>query len=235
MEYISWDSSFFKKEIFKLKIESEFSIRSLKDLLPKKYDLVYLISSRNFFGNQITDKKQIFSCADFKVISNTNIKFSNIEIEEFDNSKLKIDKLYNLSIQSGIYSRFKRDQFFSQVQFEELYKRWIRNSVEDESKKVLVSILNKSIVGFVSYHTIGNKLVIELLAVDQEYRGKAIGSSLISTLKKIAQEKQLCEIEVVTQGVNLSAVKFYTKNKFKLKDTQYIFHYWNPKKYEYTI
>jgi ribosomal protein S18 acetylase RimI-like enzyme len=78
-------------------------------------------------------------------------------------------------------------------------------------------------------------LVIELLAVDQEYRGKAIGSSLISTLKKIAHEKQLCEIEVVTQGINLRAIKFYTKNKFKLRDTQYIFHYWNPKKYEYTI
>ena len=97
-------------------------------------------------------------------------------------------------------------------------------------KKICDSVLiykkEKKIVGFITLKRLESRVDIGLIAVDHNYRGKGIGQILMKSAEKWALERQINTIQVVTQIVNVPACLFYKKNKYKIKNIEYIYHFW---------
>jgi dTDP-4-amino-4,6-dideoxy-D-galactose acyltransferase len=137
--------------------------------------------------------------------------------------------LFSIVLESGEYSRFKIDKKISSDKFEKLYERWMLNGIEKiEGSVIYVStnILNE-IEGFIQIKILKEeKIIIELIAVSRQARGKGIGSKLLKDIENIANNNGISIIEVVTQDENVPATTFYLSNSFNLQKREYIYHLW---------
>ena len=83
----------------------------------------------------------------------------------------------------------------------------------------IVADKNHKIIGFL----IGVKMDFELakilmLAVSKTYRKQKIGSELLSQFLNIINIKNIKRIELEVRTNNITAIKFYQKHGFKIKD-----------------
>lgn len=141
------------------------------------------------------------------------------------------DKLLSLSIQSGGYSRFKRDPHFPDKLFEKLYQQWVIKSVTKEiAKDVLVYKVDNSEAGMITIEIKKNTCTIGLLAVDERFRGKGIGTMLIQAACMRARELGYNELSVSTQKENKSACSFYEKMGFNKDKEIFIYHIWTEQR-----
>ena len=132
------------------------------------------------------------------------------------NSKLKINthistcetytnepKLEELAIQSGIYSRFNIDQRIENNKFEDLYRLWMRNSLNRKiAKEVLLYKINQKVAGFANLGEKNKRGDIGIIAVDDTFRGKGIGKSLMESAEKWFSNHEYKLLQVITQGDN---------------------------------
>ncbi|MFQ3578796.1 MAG: GNAT family N-acetyltransferase, partial [Bacteroidales bacterium] len=153
------------------------------------------------------------------VIDNNIIDFE----ESFPDSEM-----IQLSIDSGVFSRYKIDKNFERKKFEEFFTLWIVNSVNKTfADKVFVYKKNRKTLGLVTVK-IKNKLGnIGIIAVNSETRGLGIGSKLIQKVQEYLLINSINELEVVTQKANNMACKFYIKNGFTINNIVNIYHVWN--------
>jgi dTDP-4-amino-4,6-dideoxy-D-galactose acyltransferase len=226
---LEWDTNFFGINIARLVCdginETEFN-NAIELLKRRRFQLIYCVcrdqESESFARvmGQLVDKKVVYH----KVFNHEVLPAGN-NIEEYLEEEPS-QKLYDLAIQSGLYSRFKIDTKLSDGKFDELYKAWIRNStLKKMAFKVLISKENDDLVGMITLGEKDGRADIGLLAVDCKYRGKGIGKSLIiaaeNEFKKIFKEGQ-----IVTQKDNLPACNLYEKNGYKIEKVEAIYHIW---------
>lgn len=69
-------------------------------------------------------------------------------------------------------------------------------------------------VGLATIHIENNEM--ELVTIDSLKPGKGIGTLLISEIIKIAKEKNVKRLWLITTNDNMNALKFYQKNNFHL-------------------
>jgi dTDP-4-amino-4,6-dideoxy-D-galactose acyltransferase len=137
------------------------------------------------------------------------------------------DKLKNLALQSGLYSRFKIDPGFQNNEYDRLYTEWIEKSVDRKlANEVLVYSEGNELLGFITLVLRGNTGAIGLIAVDENQRGKAIGKKLIGAALKYFSDHKVTSVEVVTQKANGAACRFYESCGFKIKSILNIYHLW---------
>ena len=227
-KFLEWDTNFFGFKIAKLTIDNiEELNNSIKYLFDNNYNLIYGYSDvlidnvvlLHQYNGKLVDKKVTLA---FDVID--HIKFeNNKEIE--DVSRIN-DCLIKLSIESGYYSRFKLDSNFQSSKFEEMYTKWIENSVSRKiADHVLVFNKNKGVLTL--KHSKNNyESMIGLLAVDEKSRGEKIGTKLIDFAKNKCKESNMKIIKVTTQLDNEVAMKFYKHNGFQIEKVEYIYHFW---------
>jgi dTDP-4-amino-4,6-dideoxy-D-galactose acyltransferase len=93
--------------------------------------------------------------------------------------------------------------------------------------EVLVYDMNKTIAGVV---TLGEKQLradIGLIAVDDLYRGKGIGTSLMLSAESwFASHTNFDLIQVVTQGANIAARSLYERCGYSVEKIEYVYHFW---------
>lgn len=216
IEPLEWDSHFFGHRIGKLKYTNASKSLPTDDYF-KDFDLVYIFSDVKLNNEyHLVDIKVTFE-------KTTISKSISKHIDHFDSNKHSYKELLGLVYLSGHDSRFLKDPFFGERAFKKLYKTWIDNSLVDSSVTILVYRKDNKIIGFVSFKEKGGNGHIELIAVASEARGQGVGEKLLNAVEnKLGPEKKLT---VPTQETNLKACYFYTKNKFKIKTKQYIYHY----------
>src|SRR3989344_4231472 len=56
--------------------------------------------------------------------------------------------------------------------------------------------------------------LLEYLYVEEDMRGKGVGSKLLKSTKKILKEKQIKMLKVVSLSSNIDAINFYKRNGF---------------------
>ena len=213
---LDWDSFFFEREIGFYSLKSKTNNFDFD----KKFDLVYIFStyplpSENF--PKCIDKKIVYT----KTITKQVPKDSKVAIY---NGNLNQD-LIDLSIQSGIYSRFKLDKKLSPY-FEKLYTLWIKNSIENTfADFVLVYRDEDKIVGFLTLKEKETYFDIGLFAVSEKYRGKGIGTALLTKVDSMIGIGK--EVRVVTQKDNQQACRIYEKHGLSKHSLTYIYHLWN--------
>lgn len=221
--FLKWDSEFFGFNIGKLisnKKEESYDF-------PIDYKLVYQFSDLEILelDRMLVDRKCVLTTELNEVDFEENI---DLEILDYDSLKHNYSALYSLVLQSGEYSRFKRDTNFSSESYERLYKEWLNRSLSKElASDVLVATIDNQVVGFITMFEKTSELAdLTLLAVDLQYRGRNIASNLIKKLKQVAKLKGYKMMQVVTQLDNKPAMNLYQKNLFEISNITYIYHIW---------
>lgn len=226
IEKVNWDSDFFRYPVGSLEVTSN-SLEDIshENLNRQDYRLLYIYSKSELSGyahfnmvdKKITYKKKL--CVDQGKKS----------LVEFDDNKHKYTELLELAYLSGKFSRFRTDKNFKNDEFSRLYKTWLdRSLAKDIAFKVLVSLEDDVITGFVTLKEKNKKCSqIGLIAVNNNFQGKRIGTKLIKECEIWSIENGYSELEVVTQFENKAARGLYEKNGFEVYNELYIYHYWN--------
>ena len=202
-------------------------------LKKEKVRLAYWASDPNDKGSQqaarlyhgfLADKKVTFM-VDVRRIPERSAGM-DWNIKEYADS-LPSANMEKLAIQIGKYSRFGVDPRIPEDNLIDMYKRWIRNSVNRQiADAVFVAYQSGKVVGMV---TVGNKNDrgdIGLMAVDPDVRGENLGVALVSTAQDWARRKGFRFAQVVTQGENIAACKLYKKCGYQIDKIEFFYHFW---------
>jgi len=234
LEILEWDSSFFGYPVAKVTTEKTAAdklgmiINEAKD---KGIRLLYVfadpgdvvsVESANTATAKLVDQKITFNMK----INPAVIPSVDDHIEEFEGNKPS-EKLVDLSMQSGLYSRYKIDREFKNNEFERLYLAWIENSVNKKiADHTFVYKEDGRELGFVTLKIKNNIGQIGLIAVDETSRGKSIGKKLVAAVVAKLIQKNIPELDVATQIDNDDACNFYKKTGFTGSKTENIYHIW---------
>ena len=236
-QILSWDSEFFGYKVGRIlpfRLTPEELKRTLVSLKNENVTLVYWPSDPNDSGSQeavremdgfLADKKTTY-VIDLEHIRKQLIEEPIIGIKEYVSMETN-DELYDLAIQSGIFSRYNVDPNIGKEHFEKLYKLWILKSVNKTlAEKVFVSMDKDNIGGMVTVGMKNGRGDIGLIAVNERMRGKNVGVNLTRSAQKWAIGKGCRYAQVVTQGDNLAACKLYEKCGYHVESIVNFFHFW---------
>lgn len=150
------------------------------------------------------------------------------EIEIYSEA-LPSSDLIALAFESGKYSRFRADPNMTENQFQHIYRQWIMNSVNHSvADDVLIcrDSHTQKILGMITVGKKNQRGDIGLLAVDQDARGKHIGTKLVRAAQNYFIQKNYSYSQVVTQQDNVPACKLYEKCGYHIEKIEYFFHFW---------
>lgn len=230
---LEWDSNFFGIKTGKLDfadIPVNELIARIKTVNNCNFQLVYIFTPHNDkvlkeeivkAGGQLYDEKVTYSL---------NIsEFSPVFSEFISSCKgAEIDKdLETLAIESGTFSRFRTDPKIPRKKFEDLYRLWMTNSLNGTfAKEVFAYEENGKRLGMVSIDIRKGEGWIGIIAVNEAFRGKAIGKLLIHAAIQFCKENNLNILNVQTQMENTGSCAFYEKIGFQIRSIEDVYHLW---------
>jgi dTDP-4-amino-4,6-dideoxy-D-galactose acyltransferase len=186
----------------------------------KAYQLVYIFS----------EKEMYFSSDSIRLVD-TKITYGKELIEPLEKERLIPqvhgpwdERLLDLALESGRFSRFKVDPRLAQGEFEQLYSLWVLKAWENQTL-----IVYGEFSGFISYSTNAESAQIGLIAVDAGQRGRGIGKLLVQNAERKAKNEGAKVMKIATQANNSAAVGLYEKLGYTLSERVFIYHYWNQK------
>ena len=133
-------------------------------------------------------------------------------------------QLEALALQSGEYSRFRRDIRIGTQAFEELYVHWLGRALGHG--RVWAASSADETLGLLAFDVRGGNASIELLAVAPTARRQHIGQYLVQVAGQETQRQGYFKLQVVTQGANQTARQFYERCGFQVRHTEHIYHIW---------
>lgn len=224
---LHWDSDFFGLRIAKVAIASEEDFVALsrqKEELRRHFDLIYVFSELElempFENASLVDRKAVYTLTAPKSF----VVDSAIKRWE---SPIASDSLVSLALVSGKYSRFKLDKNFPAGSYERLYTRWIEQSVNKSmATDVFCYMLDDAPRGLVTLDLRGGHGVIGLVAVDEDYRHRGIGTALIRHAISYVHAFHGERLSVATQMDNEPACRLYSGCGFSLESVTKIWHWW---------
>jgi dTDP-4-amino-4,6-dideoxy-D-galactose acyltransferase len=131
-----------------------------------------------------------------------------------------------LARQSFSFSRFHRDPVIGKTLASKIKEAWARSYFNGtRGCSMLVSDHEqKKVRGFLLLLADADaRLIIDLIAVDQAYRGQALGATLIDVALGIFPEKRC--VRVGTQLSNSESIRFYERIGFRFFEANNIYHY----------
>jgi dTDP-4-amino-4,6-dideoxy-D-galactose acyltransferase len=232
IDYLDWDSNFFGYNVGRIK-ELTYDIRAIKDYAVRhKFKLIYLFNEcplkafelASFDNIVLVDEKVTF----LQKIDSGYLKpeYSQDMVQRIEDFGLSLE-LIKLAIQSGKYSRFKKDKNITDNKFRELYKVWIEESIKNTMADEVWGWLDSGVLqGMITLSKKENRGDIGLIAVNHLCRGKGIGRVLINKALEFTSRKGLSELQVVTQRQNSGACSFYKSCNFFEEKHEYVYHIW---------
>jgi dTDP-4-amino-4,6-dideoxy-D-galactose acyltransferase len=233
LQKLDWDSAFFNFNVGRINglIQNEEDITDVDSLIIKNdMHLSYYSTTKELpssintsvnFDIVLVDKKTTYAK---KIISGLSFHESITSVDE--NTPFK-NKLIDLAIQSGVYSRFNVDERIGKEKFEEMYALWMINSLNRQiAKEVLVVSENNDLSGFVTLGEKNNRADIGIIAVDHISRGKGMGKTLMTSAEKWSSDLGYETIQVVTQGDNFPACRLYESCGYKVDSVEFFYHIW---------
>ena len=194
-------------------------------------DLFIFVKLRTDCVKQINKIEDLgFRLIDTNIIFNRNANL-NYKKQIKNNIFIKFAKKYHKNVVGKIayknftFSRFHLDPYIKKSQADNLKKLWVENFfLGNRGDYMVIAMHNNNPVAFLQLIKKGKSLIIDLIAVSFNYRGKNIGSSMINfACKNIECEK----IIVGTQISNIPSIKFYQNLGFTPISSDYVFHYHN--------
>lgn len=123
------------------------------------------------------------------------------------------------------HSRWSKDINVPDTKVKEYYKNWLINSINGYADKIITYLENEEIIGMLSFKILKDKSIkIDLIGVLSNYQAKGIGTTMLNELIRYCKRNNIGKIKVITEFENITALKFYIKNKFKIFDYNLVFH-----------
>lgn len=241
IDYLAFDSHLFKYRIGRLSTPL-LHLEALPDILMQaredKYRLVYIktppshplptnISLPNdislfWADQQITYRHNLSLTANIDVSTNIGRYQKNVPNE----------LLYELSLESGAHSRFKRDPNCVENEFERLYNFWIENEVNGINNSFVATYqpLHDSLKGFITLSKQETQTRIGLLSVEKASQGLSIEDKLIKYALYQSQQWKLPLVTATTQKENKDICDCYERCGFSVKNVVNIYHLWLPER-----
>lgn len=230
---LEWDSNFFGIKTGKLNcadIQGDEVITCIKTINNSKFQLVYIFTPHH--SNVL--KEEIFKAGgklyDEKVTYSINLSGFSPACSEFIHSckGVEMDKdLETLAIESGAFSRFCTDPKIPRKKFEDLYRLWMKNSLNGTfAKDVFAYEENGKRLGMVSIDIRKGEGWIGIIAVNEVFRGRAIGKLLMHAAIQFCKENNLSILNVQTQMENTGSCAFYEKIGFHIRSIEDVYHLW---------
>jgi len=227
IEYLAWDSDFFRKKIGRVLINNSDNLLNILEYAKKDgYQLIYAFGNQDFFVNEKKLKQFNGHLADRKVVYEKEIKVKVEQaafISEYKSDKL-IPELEQLAYISGEYSRFKLDKNFEEIDFYRMYKIWLKKHLKTDN--IFVAKENDVIKGMMILRIDDKKGHLNLLAVSPDTRGKGYARALISACENKILSKGVSKVTLPTQLDNTQACNLYEKYGFKIEEIVNIYHFW---------
>lgn len=228
--YLDWDSAFFGKKIFQIKTSQQISAEEWEDVLKEKPDLIYCIIENPTTDTALSIEKRGGILYDIKLTYfKDTFTLTSPERDGFycESASVLSDKLETMAYQSGIFSRFRIDPALS-FRFKDLYKEWLVNSLNRKlaDEVFVIKDVNGCEIAFVTLGVRDLTGSIGLLAVDENYRGRGIGSLLLQNADNYFLRKQVTSAEVVTQSNNIPACRLYEKMGYAISKKEFVYHYY---------
>lgn len=235
-QILELDSEIFGYPVAKI-VPDRLSPSELKQVIyclkKENVRLAYWASNPNDEGSQraarlhhglMADKKVTF-VVDIGQIPEWSARI-NWDIEEYADN-IPSTNMEKLAIQIGKHSRFGADPRIPEDKLIDMYKRWIRNSVNRQiADAVFVARQSGKVVGMVTVGKKNERGDIGLMAVDPDVRGENLGVALVSTAQDWARRKGFGFAQVVTQGENIAACKLYEKCGYHIDKIEFFYHFW---------
>jgi dTDP-4-amino-4,6-dideoxy-D-galactose acyltransferase len=137
------------------------------------------------------------------------------------------NELLALAFTVGENSRFKTDKRISEAVRKNIYGNWMENSTNHKiANHVLVYSKDNVIAGMITLGEKNNRGDIGLLAVNKDYQGLGIGSSLVFAAQKQFIKKGYKNLQVVTQIQNTSACRLYERCGYVEEKVENFYHFW---------
>lgn len=228
---LDWDSAFFKVSCGRVDIYKKLDQSDFMNMLAdcKEYECLSINNHGNMIENNILIGKYTSA-----FLVDVNVQFLKEPLSGYPriaNIKIKNNFPYNdaiLALTKTAYteSKFIKDENLNRRHGDEVYVNWIRNAFGLENKYFLVSQIQQDLMGYILFSIDGDKATIELIAVNQEKRGKGIARNMIHYLENNLRTRDIKIIGVGTQINNTPAIKLYESVGFKMDDCVSTFHRW---------
>ncbi|MFN0060839.1 MAG: GNAT family N-acetyltransferase [Planctomycetota bacterium] len=136
-------------------------------------------------------------------------------------------ELDQLAIDSAVYSRFAVDPRIQREHFTALYKTWMRNSVSRSiAREVLIVEADRHVLGMATLGEKNGRGDIGLIAVTAAARGRSYGTALMFRAADWFRAAGLGAAQVVTQGRNTAANRFYERCGYRVEKREHTYHLW---------
>lgn len=134
------------------------------------------------------------------------------------------------SIAGDIYqhSRYYFDRKFDRDKVQTFYRDWVRKAVTGEFDDTAYCLFDdETPFAFCTVRGAGDRLVyIGLVGMDPRYAGRRLARGLMQHTFAALQQRRYDLVEVVTQGRNYPAQRFYQKADFLIKHMEIYYHKW---------
>ena len=241
-EILDWDTNFFGFTVARIlpcRLSEKELCEILEDMKRNNVRLAYWASDPEDEVSQTCARNSNAILVDRKTTYLIESRDINLRSSLMCTSELLVDEylelrstpeLEDLAVQAGLYSRFKLDMLIPENKFVELYKIWIRRSVnKDIARKVFVARRDGKIAGMVTVGEKDGRADIGLIAVDASLRGKNAGIALVQVAQAWGVREGYPSAQVVTQGDNIPACRFYEKCGYRVDKVENIYHFWIDK------
>lgn len=232
---LDWDTDFFGVDSAKIVLEGPITPLEVAEIneICTNHDFITIQNLNNLSVNNFNLRviPNVF-------LADTNMQLFRTTIERGDskssdsstqNYYAKNERILEISRESFIYSRFFNDPNLPSDKAQNIYQHWVQCAFNRSDKYFVTTEREGRIAGFILFFIAPDltHAVIELIAVDSNYRGMQVGSSLINELDRFLISEKIGEIRVGTQSENTIALNFYTRQGFLFKCANSVFHVWN--------
>lgn len=200
------------------------------EVIRKKENVFITYKLEESIGSMHDDLKSI----GFKKI-NTQVTFSwepnDLDKNQSFNNELQINivdsKNYKEELKKFssyfVLDRFSVDTRLPNSWSKKIKYNWLLS--KDEGSYFLAAKMGKKLAGAILFKMNDNQVIIDLVVVDLNYRGKMVASSMINYLKQSTFRK--LPILVGSQERNTSATNLYLSSGFNEIDRKTVYHYFN--------
>jgi dTDP-4-amino-4,6-dideoxy-D-galactose acyltransferase len=236
---LDWDTDYFKIKSARVILKGIISKEEQENILEycKQFQFVTISNVGNLKENNhwIGNKAKAF-------LTDMNIQFTkkiteepdfSDELSEIYKSYLRDGKVVSIAKSAFHYSRFFNDPDLPKEKAENIYLHWTECAFGQAGKYFVIAKRNGEVAGYIlfSINKLGNSATIELIAVDEKFRGQKVGKSLVSRMESFMHTNGIEKINVGTQVDNITATNFYIASGFQYVSCSSVYHLWMDELY----
>lgn len=213
-----WLTALFQKPVFRVEVDGQESLK-----LPSVCFAYAKVGAEN-----IQEAKALTDSGFF--IADTNISFacetSNLRTTENQAITVRLAKpeddasVRRIAGSSFSFTRFHADPFVDNGLADKIKEEWAGNFFSGmRGDEMLVAEKDGKVIGFCQNLIQGNKVIIDLIAVDRNAQGQGAGGAMISNLRG-----RYTRVHVGTQLANKKSIALYEKAGFRFHGAHYVLH-----------